>query len=41
MSGALLALERGIVELAARGDLGGDRFDGAIAQNGSSLGRIV
>ena len=37
----LLALERGVVDLAAGGDLGGNGLDGAIAQGGGGLGGVV
>ena len=41
MGGVLLALKRLAVDLAARHHLGGDRFDGAVAQGGGGLGRII
>ncbi len=41
MGGVLLALERGAIDLAARGDLGGDGLDGAVAQGGGSVGGLV
>jgi hypothetical protein len=37
----LLALERGAIDLAARGDLGRHGSDGAIAQRGGRLGGLV
>ena len=39
--GALLPLEQSGIDLAAWRDLGGDGFDGAAAQDGGGLGRLI
>jgi hypothetical protein len=41
MGGVLLALKRGAIDLAARGNLGGDGRDGAIAEGGGGFGGLI
>jgi hypothetical protein len=41
MGGMLLALERYVVDLAARGELGGEGLDGPAAQFGGRLSDLV